>query len=70
MNSATIYLAQGYRPGAPDPRAEEIDAAIVRRHKCPRCGSDLRYEAWTDPNGSYIAMMVCTNPKCGWEREF
>lgn len=65
----TDLWQEGYRWGAPTEEAEEIDASIARRFRCPKCGGEVHYDGWTNERtGSYIAMMVCT--QCGWKREF
>ena len=60
-------LRFGYRAKAPSAKAEHIDAEIVRKMRCRKCGGHMRYEPWVNGN-SYVALAVCRD--CGNEVEF
>ena len=61
MHNPSEMIKQGYRPGAPSSKAEEIDAEVVDGTIC-KCGAEMHYEAWHKP-GEYIALAVCS--RCG-----
>ena len=64
---AADLMSWDYKPIAPSPEAEQIDAEIVEEMRCRHCGGQLRYEPYT-AQGSYIALAVCVD--CGREVEF
>ena len=68
MDRIEYYEYDWYQLGAPSPEAELIDSTIVEGMRC-ECGSSMVYVPMSKP-GSYIALAVCTRPKCGREREF
>jgi hypothetical protein len=61
----------GYRNEAPSMAAYEIDAEMVARNPCRKCGAACYYEPWTSlDRSSYRAYAVCTNPQCEHREEF
>ena len=57
MNLDTM-VKNGYKWGAPTTEVENIDAAIVAKMRCPKCGSKMHYDGY-HKNNSYIALAVC-----------
>ena len=57
----------GYERGAPTLEIEEMDARVVDKMACPKCGSKMRYEGH-HKEGSYIALAICDG--CGHEIAF
>ena len=51
-------MAQGYHFGAPSQEAEEIDAQVAERMKCPKCRGRMRYEGY-HRRGEYLAFAIC-----------
>ena len=71
MHAMTDMLARGYAFGAPSREAEEIDAQIAERQRCPGCGSPMHYEGYHRSGygyREYIALAVCS--RCGREISF
>jgi len=66
------YYQNGYDDGAPSVNTERIHTNAVRKMKCSKCGSRMRYQGFhkTPPYASYVAFAVCTNRNCNYAEEF
>ena len=62
MSTFTQMIEQGYRIGAPSLEAEDIDAGVVERMRCRKCGGSMRYEGYHRHN-EYVALAVCNQCK-------
>lgn len=59
----------GYKCGAPHPDIDKLDADIISKWVCLRCGGKLHYEPFYVPfPRSYRPFTVCT--QCGQVKEF
>jgi DNA-directed RNA polymerase subunit M/transcription elongation factor TFIIS len=59
-------ISDGYRFGAPSHEAEDIDAQVVKRMRCPKCHGKMHYEGYHKPSRDhteYVALAVCN--ACG-----
>ena len=62
MYETTELVAQGFRVGAPTEEVEAMDAMVVERRPCRKCGGAMEYRGYHKPNGrftEYIAMAIC-----------
>ncbi len=53
MHNPSEMIKQGYRPGAPSSKAEEIDAEVVDGTIC-KCGAEMQLVEVTDGKGQVV----------------
>jgi hypothetical protein len=71
MHTLEYLVGAGYKPGAPTPEAEDIDARMAESQPCRKCGGPMHYEGYhRRHNGhtEYVALAVCN--RCGYEISF
>ena len=66
MFTLVQMVCQGYHLGAPSQEAEDIDAQVAERQRCPKCEESTHYEGYHQYGGGcceYVALAVCNG--CG-----
>lgn len=67
MHTTAFMLSQGYTPHAPSREVADIDASVVERTPCRKCGGKMYYDPY-HTQCSYVAFAVCR--VCGYREEF